>query len=382
MKIVIAPDSFKGSMTAKEVAVALSAGLSRVGDWELCCIPVADGGEGTVQALVDATGGEMLQARVTGPLAEPVQATFGLMGDGETCVIEMAEASGLTLVSPERRNPLLTTTYGTGELIRAGLLRGCRKFIIGIGGSATNDGGMGMAQALGVHFLDKAGCELGFGGGELRRLARIELDGMLADAKSASFRVACDVTNPLAGPEGAAAVYGPQKGATPEMVQVLDQGLRNLAEVVSRDLGVEIGTRPGAGAAGGLGGGLMAFLGAELHPGVQIVLDAVKFKEQLRGADLVITGEGRIDGQTIYGKTPIGVARMAKELALPVIGIAGSLGEGAKAVHNHGIDALFAIVKGPITLSEAIARGPELAVELGEQIGRMLQICQSKFGAR
>lgn len=374
MKIVIAPDSFKGSMTAEEVANALHAGFRRVGEWEILRIPVADGGEGTVQALVDATGGEVLEAEVTGPLGEPVRAAFGLLGDGETCVIEMAQASGLPLLPLKLRNPLLTTTFGTGELIRAGLLRGCRKFIIGIGGSATNDGGMGMAQALGVHFLDDAGGELGLGGGELQRLAKIELGGLLAEAEGAEFRVACDVTNPLVGPEGAAAVYGPQKGATPEMVQLLDRGLCHFAEIVARDLGVEIATRPGAGAAGGLGGGLMAFLGAELHPGVEIVLEAVKFREQLRGAGLVITGEGKIDGQTIYGKTPIGVAQVAKSLGIPVIAIAGSLGTGAQTVHDHGIDALFSIVRGPLSLSEAMARGPELVAELGEQIGRMLHI--------
>lgn len=379
MKIVIAPDSFKGSLSALEVAQALHRGLRQAGEnalgWEILEVPVADGGEGTVQALVDATGGRLVEAKVTDPIGRPVQAMYGLMGDGETCVIEMAQASGLPLVPEKLRNPLLTTTYGTGELIRVGLLAGCRKFIIGIGGSATNDGGVGMAQALGIRFLDKDGQELGFGGENLVNLMRIDMSGLMAEAREATFQVACDVTNPLTGPTGAAAVYGPQKGATPEMVVTLDKSLHHTAEIIERDLQVSIREIPGAGAAGGLGAGLMAFLGATLRPGVEIVLNALHFTEKLARASLVITGEGRIDAQTVFGKTPNGVAQQAKALGIPVIGIAGSLGQGAKTVHAHGIDAVFSIVPGPMTLEEAVARSKELVTDLGEEIGRILTIC-------
>jgi len=324
MKIVIAPDSFKESLSAFQAARAIEKGFRDVfPEAEYVLIPMADGGEGTVQSLVDATGGTVIEKRVTGPLGEPVDAFFGLLGDGKTAVIEMAAASGLHLVPNEKRNPLLTTTRGTGELIRAALDKGVEHLIIGVGGSATNDGGAGMIQALGGRLLDQKRQEIAPGGGHLSELAEIDLSSLDSRLKKVKIDVACDVDNPLTGPNGASAVFGPQKGATPEMVRQLDENLSRFADVVEQTLEKPIRHVPGAGAAGGLGAGLLAFLDAELKRGVEIVLEAVQFQERVKDASLVITGEGRIDGQTISGKTPIGVAKAAKQYGIPVIGIAG-----------------------------------------------------------
>ncbi|MBO8126901.1 MAG: glycerate kinase [Firmicutes bacterium] len=375
MKIVIAPDKYKGSLTALEVAKAIATGLRRVlPNLEVVEVPMADGGEGTVQSLVDATGGTLREVEVTGPLGERRPASYGILGDGRTAVIEMAAASGLALVPRDRRNPLITTTRGTGDLIKAALDEGCTRLIIGIGGSATNDAGAGMAQALGARLLDVNGQELGPGGAELARLARIDLGGLDSRIRSGAVEVvvACDVANPLTGPQGASSVYGPQKGATPEMVQQLDAALANFARVVKRDLGLEVDTIPGAGAAGGLGAGLIAFLGGELKPGVEIVLEVTGLVEKLEGADLVITGEGAMDGQTAYGKTPSGVARVAKERGIPVIAIVGTVGKGIEEVYGIGIDAVFSIINRPCTLEEAMAEGAELIVQTAENIGRLL----------
>lgn len=375
MKIVIAPDKYKGSLTALEVARAIATGLRRVlPNLEVVEVPMADGGEGTVQSLVDATGGTLREVEVTGPLGERRPASYGILGDGRTAVIEMAAASGLALVPRDRRNPLITTTRGTGDLIKAALDEGCTRLIIGIGGSATNDAGAGMAQALGARLLDVNGQELGPGGAELARLARIDLGGLDSRIRSGAVEVvvACDVANPLTGPQGASSVYGPQKGATPEMVQQLDAALANFARVVKRDLGLEVDTIPGAGAAGGLGAGLIAFLGGELKPGVEIVLEVTGLVEKLEGADLVITGEGAMDGQTAYGKTPSGVARVAKERGIPVIAIVGTVGKGIEEVYGIGIDAVFSIINRPCTLEEAMAEGAELIVQTAENIGRLL----------
>ncbi len=355
MKIVIAPDSYKESLSALEVAQAVEAGFRQVfPDANYVLVPVADGGEGTVDAMVAATGGRKETVTVSGPLGEPVEAFYGLTGEGDTAVIEMAAASGLALVPPDRRNPLLTSSRGTGELIRAALDAGARRFILGIGGSATNDGGAGMVQALGVRLLDLEGRELDGSGGDLARLERIDVSALDPRLAECRIEVACDVDNPLTGARGASAVFGPQKGATPEMVQALDANLARLARIVGRDLGVAVDTVPGAGAAGGMGAAMLAFFGATLKPGIEIVTAAVDLDTQVRDADLVITGEGRIDFQTVHGKTPIGVARVAKRHGKPVIGIAGSLGAEVGVVHAHGIDAVFSVLGKPCTLDEAL----------------------------
>ncbi|MTV36530.1 glycerate kinase [Duganella radicis] len=356
MKIVIAPDSFKESLTAMAVANEIEAGFREIfPDAEYRKLPVADGGEGTVQAMIDASGGQLLALQVTGPLGEPVSAFYGLMGDGQTAVIEMAAASGLELVAPSQRNPLRTTSYGTGQLIRNALDAGARRFVLGVGGSATNDGGAGMLQALGGRLLDANGAELPAGGGALNRLDRIDLSGLDARIGDCAFDVACDVSNPLVGPQGASAIFGPQKGATPDMVAQLDDNLRHYAAVIARDVGQDVADVPGAGAGGGIGAAMMVFLGGRLRPGSEIVTAAVGLDAAIADADLVITGEGRIDGQTIHGKTPVGVARVAQRHGKPVIAIGGSLGTGAEAVHGHGIAAVFGSVSRPCTVEQALA---------------------------
>lgn len=342
MKIVIAPDSFKGSLTALEVSEALEQGVKRVyPEAKVEKVPMADGGEGTVECLVNATRGKIYQQEVLGPLGEPVIATFGLLGDRETAAIEMASASGLPLVPPEKKNPLITTTYGTGQLIKAALDQGCQKIIIGIGGSATNDGGAGMVQALGAHLLDENNQEIGFGGAQLSRLHRIDISKMDRRIKKTRFLVASDVQNPLCGPTGASRIYGPQKGATEEMIKILDAALSHFADIVKRDLGKDIRDIPGAGAAGGLGAGLMAFLNAELIPGIDLVINTVNLEEIIQDADLVITGEGEINGSTIYGKTPIGVAKVAKKYHIPVVSVSALIDDSGWIVKEHGIDYLI-----------------------------------------
>jgi glycerate kinase len=356
MKIVIAPDSFKESLTAMAVANEIEAGFREIfPDADYRKLPVADGGEGTVQAMIDASGGKLVALRVTGPLGDPVSAFYGLMGDGQTAVIEMAAASGLELVQPSQRNPLRTTSFGTGQLILNALNAGARRFVLGIGGSATNDGGAGMLQALGGRLLDATGADLAPGGGALNMLDRIDLSGLDARIKDSVFEVACDVSNPLVGPQGASAIFGPQKGATPEMVARLDDNLRHYASIIARDLGQDVADVPGAGAGGGIGAAMMVFLGGSLRPGSEIVTDAVGLDAAIADADLVITGEGRIDAQTIHGKTPVGVARVAQRHGKPVIAIGGGLGTGAAAVHAHGIDAVFGSVSRPCTVEEAMA---------------------------
>src|SRR5690554_93394 len=342
LKIVLAPDSFKGSLTSTEAARAMARGVGKaLPEAELVLLPLSDGGEGLVESLVVASGGELLEYEVTGPLGTPVKAQLGLMGGGKTAVIEMAQASGLVLVPEEERNPLLTTTFGTGELIARALELGCTHLIIGIGGSATNDGGMGMAQALGFRFLDDQGTPLVHGGRELARLAKIDASGKDPRLENVTIEVACDVNNPLTGPQGAAAVYGPQKGATPEMVEFLDNALKNYDEVLARCLKKGVGSTPGAGAAGGLGAGLMALLGGELVSGIELVLDVLGFKELTKGADLVFTGEGKFDAQSAYGKVPVGVGRQCKKLGVPVVVIAGTVLPDAEPLHAEGITAYF-----------------------------------------
>ncbi|WP_417344600.1 glycerate kinase [Ferrimonas sp.] len=360
MKIVIAPDSFKESLTAMEAASAIEAGWHQVdADAEMVKLPMADGGEGTVQALLDATKGDRVSLDVTAPLGNRVQADFGLLGDGTTAVVEMAQASGLHLVPREARNPLLTSTFGTGELILAALDQGVAKIIIGIGGSATNDGGAGMMQALGARLLDENGVALPAGGGALDKLASLDLSGLDPRLSQVSLEVACDVDNPLCGPKGASAVFGPQKGASEAMVAHLDANLGHYARVIAQQHGVDVADIPGAGAAGGLGAALAGLLKAHLKPGIEIVMEAVGLEQALQGADLVITGEGCIDGQSVHGKTPVGVARLAKRAGVPVVALAGSLGPGCELVHREGIGALFSVVPGVTTLEHALATGAE-----------------------
>lgn len=356
MKIVIAPDSYKESLSALDVATAIETGFREIYPHaEYVKVPVADGGEGTVEAMVAATQGHIVQVSVTGPLGEPVNAFYGLSGDMRCAYIEMAAASGLESVPPTRRNPLLTTSWGTGELIRHALDAGVSQIIIGIGGSATNDGGAGMAQALGAKLLSAGQQQIAPGGGALETLARIdlsELDPRLADCR---IDVACDVTNPLTGPQGASAVFGPQKGATAAMIERLDRGLQHFAQIIDRDLDIDVLSLEGGGAAGGMGAALYAFCGANLRPGIEIVTDALGLADLVADADLVITGEGRIDSQTIHGKVPVGVAKVAKRYNVPVIGIAGSLTADVGVVHQHGLDAVFSVLYSVCTLEEALA---------------------------
>lgn len=378
MKIVIAPDSYKESLSALEVATAIERGFREI--WpeaDYVKLPVADGGEGTVDAMIAATQGRLIHVDVTGPLGEQVNAFYGISGDEQCAFIEMAAASGLEQVPPVQRNPLKTTSWGTGELIRHALDNGVRHIIIGIGGSATNDGGAGMVQALGAKLLDQDNNPIAPGGGALETLARIdirELDSRLADCH---IEVACDVSNTLIGEKGASAVFGPQKGATKEMIARLDSGLEHYAQLIARDLDIQVLELAGGGAAGGMGAGLYAFCGAQLRQGIEIVTDALKLDEQIADADLVITGEGRIDSQTIHGKVPVGVARIAKRYNKPVIGIAGSLTADVGVVHEHGLDAVFSVIYTICTLEEALDNAAENVRMSARNIAATLKAGQS-----
>jgi len=375
MKIVIAPQSFKGSLSAQEVAKAIDKGIERVlADADTVLVPLADGGEGTVEALVYGTQGQVRYAEVTGPLGEKVTAKWGLLGDRVSAAIEMAAASGIMLVPAERLNPLVATTYGTGELIRAALDAGCRRLIIGIGGSATNDGGAGMAQALGARLMDEDAEELPRGGAALARLIRVDISGLDARLAECEVITACDVTNPLCGEQGTSRVYGPQKGATEGVCQQLDEALRKYAGVIKRDLGVDVMDMPGAGAAGGLGAGLVAFLGARLVSGIEMVSEAVGLEDHLKEANLVFTGEGRMDAQTLFGKTVAGVAAKAKAFQIPVVAIVGELADEYQNIYQHGIDAVLSIVPGPMSLREAMADAERLVADAAERAMRLMLI--------
>lgn len=371
LRVVAAPDKFRGSLTAAEAARAIEKGvLAAEPSARVDQVPMADGGEGTVDALVAASHGSFHSAEVTGPLGEPVRATFGLLGDGRTAVIEMAAASGLALVSADRRDPTRTTTRGTGELLLAAIEAGATRVILGIGGSATNDGGAGFAQALGFRLLDRDGRAIPPGGGSLAALERIDagrrdprLDGVTID-------VACDVDNPLCGPRGASAVYGPQKGADAATVPILDRNLRHLAGIVERDLRTSVLEMPGAGAAGGLGAGLVAFAGGRLQPGIALVMRAVGLPERLGRADLCITGEGAIDASSAFGKTIVGVSRLAREAGCPTIALAGSIGAKANAVHAEGVAAMFSLCNRPMGLTEALERAGVLLEQVASQAVR------------
>ncbi|WP_395490086.1 glycerate kinase [Cedecea davisae] len=360
MKIVIAPDSFKESLSAMQVAAAIEQGFREIYPHaDYVKLPMADGGEGTVESMVAATDGKVIPVTVTGPLGQPVEAFFGLTGAEDMAIIEMAAASGLHLVPVAQRNPLLTGTFGTGELILAALEYGVSKIIIGIGGSATNDGGAGMMQALGAKLLDAKGQQLSAGGAALAELSSLDLSLLDPRLLQTEILVACDVDNPLCGEKGASAVFGPQKGATPEMVSQLDASLRHYGEQIERLGGKPVIDVAGAGAAGGMGASLFALLNARLRPGVEIVTEALKLAEAIEGADLVITGEGRIDSQTIHGKTPAGVARVAKRFDVPVIALAGGMAPDYGVVHQYGIDAVFSVLNRIQTLPEALEQAEE-----------------------
>lgn len=372
MNIVIAPDSFKGSLSAVKVANAIEKGILNSGiNAVVYKIPMADGGEGTVESMIMAVGGQIRHTEVIGPLGEKVQSFYGILSDGKTSVIEMAAASGLPLVPYEKRNPLLTTSFGTGELIKKAIEDGCSRLILGIGGSATNDGGVGMAQALGVKFLDSEGLPLGLGGQILEKIHHIDTSELHKEIKVTEILVACDVVNPLCGETGASKVFGPQKGATAEMVAILDRGLLNLAQIVKRDLGKDIKDIPGAGAAGGMGGGVIAFLNAFLKPGIEIIAETTVLHDKIRNADLIITGEGRTDFQTAFGKVPVGVSRIAKKFGKPVICLSGGIGEGTDVLYNEGITSLFSIVDGPMSLEKAIENAEALLMKSTENIIRL-----------
>ena len=373
MKIVIAPQGFKAGISGLEAAQAIARGIAAAApDAETVLAPVADGGDGTLNALVDGTGGEVFTSTVTGPLGQPLEARWGVMGDGSTAVIEMALASGLALVPQRRRNPRVTTTAGTGEIVKEALERGYTRIIVGLGGSATNDGGSGFASALGARFLDSQGRPLPPGGSALARLDRIEHSGLHPGLTGASIVAATDVTNPLCGPDGASAVFGPQKGANPEMVHELDAALANFARVVARDVGRDVLEQPGAGAAGGLGAGLMAFAGATLQSGIDMVCEVLNFDALLQDADLVITGEGRADRSTIFNKAPVGVARHAQAHGVPTVLLAGSLGPGYEELYEHAVAAVVCIADRPMSFEQSLSRSGELLESAAENTMRLI----------
>jgi len=371
MKIVIAPDSFKGSLNAVEAARAIEKGILKAHPYaNTVCLPVADGGEGTLDTLVAATNGQKVSILVTGPLGQKVKAEYGILGDGTTCVIEMANASGISLVPREELNPLKATTFGTGELIKQALDDGFTSFILALGGSATNDGGVGMLQALGLSLLDEYGNQISIGGAELSKIRTIDVSGFDERINNCQFLIASDVENPLIGPNGASHVFGPQKGATPEMVMQLDDCLAHWADEVEKVTGVHLHDLPGAGAAGGIGGAFQAFFPSEMNRGIDLVIEHTGLHKALEGADLVITGEGQVDFQTASGKTPMGVAQAAKIQNIPTVIVAGSIGTGIDVLYQHGIVSVNSIINRPMTLNEAFENAAELLAESAEQVVR------------
>lgn len=377
MKAVIAIDSLKGSLTSLQAGDAIREGILRVyKDAVVQVRPLADGGEGTVEALTIGMGGELQTVNVTGPLGKKLDAQYGILADGVTAIVEMSAAAGITLVEDTQRNPLYTTTYGVGEMIRDAIAKGCRHFIVGIGGSATNDGGIGMLQALGFGLLNKEGEQVALGAQGLEELTSITTDGVIPELKDCFFRIACDVTNPLCGEKGASAIYGPQKGATPSMILQMDKWLKNyakLAQGVNPKADREV---PGTGAAGGLGFAFLSFTDAVLESGIKIVLEETRLEDFVKDADVVITGEGRLDGQTVMGKAPIGVAEIAKKYGKPVIAFAGCVTPDAIACNEHGIDAYFPILRGVVTLQEAMdsANAHKNMADTVEQVFRLMAI--------
>lgn len=376
MKIVIAPDSFKESLSANAVAEAIAAGWSSVyPEAEIGLYPMADGGEGTVDAVLAATGGERREATVQGPLGDPVAAHWGWLGKGQA-VIEMASASGLHCVPSDQRDALKASSFGTGQLIAAALDAGATQIILGLGGSATNDAGVGLLQALGARFLDADDQPLAPGGAALLGLRRIDLDRLDARLNKVEFMIAADVDNPLCGPRGASHVFGPQKGATPEQVEKLDKALEHFANLLARVIGMDVRHEPGVGAAGGLGFAGLAVLHARFRPGIELVAELSGLAQAMQGADLVITGEGRLDGQSLHGKTPVGVARIAQRAGVPVIALAGSLGEGYQRLYEAGIDAAFSLTPGPMILQDAMAEAASQLQARAGDIARLWRIAR------
>lgn len=377
MKILIAPDKFKGSLSAFEVADSIEKGILKVFPKAVIVkVPMADGGEGTVESLVDATGGKIIKTNVKDPLFRDIESFYGILGDGKTAVIEMAAASGLYLLKDYERNPMITTTYGTGQLIKDALDRGCRRFIIAIGGSATNDGGAGMATVLGVKFYDKDGIEIGLGGGELSKIYSIDTSNIDDRLKECEFIVACDVANPLIGENGASRVYGPQKGATKEMVEVLDKNLEHYGKLLEKYFNKKIIDVPGSGAAGGLGAGLMAFLNAQLKNGIEIIIETLKLEEKIKEADIVISGEGKIDFQTAFGKTISGIAKLCKKHNKPLIVIAGTV-EDIEKLYEIGVSSVFSTMEKPMFLEDAIKNAPTLLEKSAERIFRLIKVIKA-----
>lgn len=377
MKVVVAIDSLKGSLSSLEAGEAIKSGvLKAMPEAEVCVRPLADGGEGTVEALALGMGGELKTVEVTGPLGEKVNCLYGILEESKTAIVEMSGAAGITLVSDELRNPLHTTTYGVGEVIKDAIANGCRHFIVGIGGSATNDGGIGMLQALGFGMLDKDGNQVPFGAKGIKEIVTITDDQVIPELKECSFRIACDVTNPLCGERGCSAVYGPQKGATPEMVKEMDAWLADYAKLVSAKYEKADAEYPGTGAAGGMGFAFLAYTNAVLESGIKIILEETKLEDYVKDADIVITGEGRLDGQTAFGKAPIGVAKIAKKFDKTVLAFAGSVTKDAVVCNEHGIDAFFPILRRIQTLQEAMT--PEIArdnmVTTVEQVFRLINV--------
>ncbi|AHA97310.1 glycerate kinase family protein [Lactobacillus johnsonii] len=373
-KYVVAPDSFKESMTAKEVCDAMERGIKQANPAvEVVKVPMADGGEGTVDSLVDATNGQRVTVEVTGPLGNKISAYYGILGNGTTAVIEMAKASGLEIVEKKKRNPMITTTFGTGELIRGALDHDVKEIIIGLGGSSTNDGGSGMAQALGAKLLDQNNHQISFGGGNLDKLDRIDISNLDSRLQDVKIILASDITNPLIGKDGASRVFGPQKGATPEMVEKLENNLQHYAKIIKRNLNKDVASVSGAGAAGGLGAGLMAFTTCEMRRGVDLAIEVTKLEEKIRDADYVFTGEGGTDFQTKFGKTPYGVAKLGKKYHKPVISLAGYLGEGIDSLYGEGFTAIFGIIPGACDLSTALKNGPSNVARTTENIVRLLK---------
>lgn len=355
MNVLIALDSFKGSLSSIEANRAVKDGIWDVDkEVNIITVPLADGGEGTVEALVKGTNGDFVKTNVTGPLGNRVEATYGILYDGRTAVIEVAAACGLPLITEDERNPLKSTTFGVGEIILDALETGCQEFLIGLGGSATNDAGVGMLQALGFSFLNREGKEIGVGGGELQHLYKIDDSNVHQLLKNCTFRIACDVNNPLYGPNGASSIYAPQKGATPKMVEQLDNSLKNFADVVLLEKGIDLQSIPGSGAAGGLGAAFAAFLDGSIQPGVQLVLEMIGMEEKMAKVNFVITGEGRLDGQTSMGKAPLGVAELARKYHIPTVALAGGINKEAEKLNALGITAFFSVVTGPMSLAEAM----------------------------
>lgn len=378
MKILIAPNAFKGSLPAQSVARSMAAGIRRVlPSAEIIELPIADGGDGTLELIIGAAGGQYVEVGVLDPFAKPIVARFGILPDNQTAIIEMATASGLRLVLRDQLNPMQATTYGTGQLIRAALDHGCSRIIIGVGGSATVDGGIGMAQALGVHLLDMSGQPVGYGGHGLGQIDRIDLSSLDPRIHDTEIIVASDVENPLIGPEGAAAVFGPQKGATPDMVKLLDSYLTRYGEIIRRDVGANVLSQPSMGAAGGITAALVVFLGARIESGADVILDLMDVNRHLEGADLVFTGEGRLDSQTIYGKGPIAIAARARQQGIPVIALAGCLSDDVDAVYEHGIGGLMSIIPCPMTLDDAMSQAAHLIESAALRAMRLIQVGMS-----